>query len=192
MDKVAKILQSGGVALLPTDTVYGLVASPLHPKAIAKVFSLKGRPTSKNLPVLAANAAQISALGVQHTPRSKSLLASRFSPGALTMVLPLANAPDWLAGRHELALRIPDDPALLALLRITGPLLATSANASGQETAKTVPEILAQLSGTPDIVVDDGPRDAEASTLIDCQTTPFTVLRRGALSGADLKELCAL
>lgn len=192
MDEVAKILQSGGVALLPTDTVYGLVASPSHLSAIAKIFSLKGRPASKNLPVLAADAGQITALGVQLTSRSKSLLDSRFTPGALTMVLPLTNAPDWLAGRDEIALRIPNDPALLTLLRITGPLLATSANASGQDTPNSVPAILAQLSGPPDIVVNDGPRSGKASTLIDCQTTPFTVLRRGALSSTDLQELCTL
>ncbi len=192
MDNAAQTLQSGGVALLPTDTVYGLLASPLHPAAIAKIFALKGRAASKNLPVLVANTTQISALGVRLTPRSKTLLASRFLPGALTMVLPLTTPPDWLAGRAELALRIPDDAALLTLLRQTGPLLATSANASGQDTPAEVPEILAQLKGAPDIVVEDGPRQGKPSTLIDCQTTPFTVLRRGALADADIKEILAL
>ncbi len=192
MDNVAETLQTGGVALLATDTVYGLLASPLHPEAIAKIFSLKSRPTAKNLPILAADAAQITALGVRLSSRSQAVLASRFSPGALSMVLPLTKAPKWLAGRTEVAVRIPDNAALLALLRTTGPLLATSANASGQKPPETVPEILAQLNGIPDIVVDDGPRHGKASTLINCQTKPFTVLRRGELSGADLKELCAL
>ncbi|HIP22486.1 MAG TPA: threonylcarbamoyl-AMP synthase [Rhodobacteraceae bacterium] len=192
MDNVAKIILGGGVALLPTDTVYGLMASPQHPAAIAKIFALKNRPTAKNLPILVADSAQISALGVQLDSRIKALLASRFIPGALTMVLPLAKPPSWLSERQEIAVRIPNDAALRALLKGTGPLLATSANASGRETPPDVPSILAQLSGTPDIVIDGGPRQSQPSTLIDCQTSPYSVLRRGALSDADLKEIRAL
>ncbi len=190
MNKVVEILSNGGVALLPTDTVYGLLASPLHPKAVAKIFALKARPVVKNLPVLVADAAQITALGVQLTPRIKKLLAMRH--GALTMVLPISNAPQWLAGRKEVAVRIPQDAYLRALLEATSPLLATSANASGHETPAAVPDILAQLTGAPDIVVNDGPRTGQPSTLIDTQTTPFTVLRRGAISEEDLKEILAL
>ena len=192
MDKVAAILQSGGVALLPTDTVYGLVASPKHPNAIAKIFTLKNRPAAKNLPILVADIAQIEALGAVLTARTRTLLASRFIPGALTLVLPLSGGPEWLAGRTEVALRIPDDAPLRALLAQTGPLLATSANASGQETPAHVSAILPQLTGSPDIVVDDGPRPRQPSTLINCLTTPFSVQRTGALSPADIKEILAL
>jgi L-threonylcarbamoyladenylate synthase len=190
VDKVAEILGNGGVALLPTDTVYGLVASPLHPKAVAKIFALKARPVAKNLPVLVANSAQLTALGVRLRPQTKTLLAMHH--GALTMVLPLSKAPQWLAGRKEVAVRMPKDALLRALLQATGPLLATSANASGQETPAEVPDILAQLSGAPDVVVDDGPRRGQPSTLIDCQTTPFTVLRRGALDDEVIVEILAL
>lgn len=188
MDKAAQILTTGGVALLATDTVYGLMASPLHPDAVARIFALKGRDAAKSLPVLVADAAQIATLGVALTTRTKALLHF----GALTMVLPLTTPPAWLAGRAEVAVRIPDDARLIALLRRTGPLLATSANASGRDTPAEVSGILAQLTGAPDIVVDDGPRTGQPSTLIDTQTTPFSVLRRGALSEATLKEILAL
>ncbi len=188
MDKAANILAAGGVALLPTDTVYGLMASPLHPKAVARIFALKGRAMAKKLPVLVADMAQVEALGVALTPRRKAL----FGFNALTVVLPLTTPPPWLAGRAEVAVRMPNAPALRALLQRTGPLLATSANASGQQTPAEVPAILAQLSGAPDIVVDDGPRAGQPSTLIDSQTTPFTVLRRGALSDETLAEILAL
>ena len=192
MDDVARTLSNGGVALLPTDTVYGLMASPLHPAAVAKIFALKNRPNNKNLPILVADSEQIAALGVKLNRRTKTLLATRFTPGALSMVLPLSEAPSWLAGRKEIALRIPNDVALRQILKTTGPLLATSANASGHETPPDLPSILAQLSGAPDIVVDDGLRPSQPSTLIDCQTSPFTVLRRGALNDDDLKEIMAL
>ena len=192
MNKAAKVLLDGGVALLPTDTVYGLCASPLFPNAVAKIFALKNRPNSKNLPILVADIKQISALGVIINARVNALLSSRFVPGALSMVLPIENGPDWLVGRKEVALRIPDQPALLTLLGQTGPLLATSANASGETPPAEVAKILSQLNGTPDIVVDNGPSQNQASTLIDCQHSPFSVLRRGALNDEDLKEIQAL
>ncbi len=190
MHNAAEILNSGGVALLPTDTVYGLMASPAHPAAVAKIFALKGRDAAKALPILVADAAQITALGVALTPRSQALLDRRI--GALTLILPLKTPPAWLAGRTEIAVRMPDDARLTALLQQTGPLLATSANASGQETPAEVADILAQLTDAPDIVVDDGPRTGQPSTLIDTQTTPFTLLRRGAVSEADLKDILSL
>ena len=188
MHKAVEILSNGGVALLPTDTVYGLMASPLYTQAVAKIFALKGRESAKALPVLVADTAQMATLGATLTPRIKAL--HHF--GALTMVLPLSAAPAWLAGRTEVAVRIPNDARLKALLRRTGPLLATSANASGQETPAEVPDILAQLTAPPDFVLDDGPRAGQPSTLIDTQTTPFTVLRRGALSDEALAEILAL
>lgn len=194
MDDVIKALNQGGVALLPTDTVYGLAALPTRPSAVKRIFELKGRPASKNLAVLAANSEQIASLGVKTDGRVLALLESRFVPGALTMVLPVtaAAAPSWLAGRTEVAVRIPRGEALQKILLQTGPLLATSANTSGMTTAAEVPQILAQLSGAPDILINDGPRTGEASTLIDCQTEPFRVIRRGALAAADIKEILAL
>lgn len=190
MDKIAETLQNGGVALLPTDTVYGLFASPRHPAAVAGIFALKARPASKKLPIMAASAAQIAGMGAVLDARSQAILAMGI--GALTLVLPLANPPEWLANRPEAAFRIPDDAHLKALLTQTGPLFATSANKSGQPTPETVPEILAGLAGNPDIVLDSGPRTGQPSTLIDCQTTPPTVLRRGAIHQEALQEILAL
>ncbi len=191
MDDVAEILLDGGVALLPTDTVYGLLARPDIPAAVARIFALKNRPAEKNLPIFVANASQLAALGVKIDHRVAHLLESRFMPGPLTLVLGLerARTPVWLQGRSEVAVRMPDDDFLLALLKKTGPLLATSANASGKETPAEIAPIKAQLAGVPDVAIDAGPRKGAPSTLIDCQTTPFTVLRRGALSAAALAEV---
>jgi len=194
LDKAATTLRRGGVALLPTDTVYGLLASPESPAALARIFALKARPAEKNLPILVADRAQLSQLGVIIDARITPLLESPYMPGPLTLVLALAptKAPPWLAGRKEVAVRIPDDAFLQALLLKTGPLLATSANASGQPPAATMAEILPQLAGTPDYVLDDGPRTGSASTLINCQTTPFTVIRRGALPAKAIAKLGAI
>ena len=194
LEKAAETLRRGGVALLPTDTVYGLVASPQSPAALARIFALKARPAEKNLPILVADQAQFGQLGVIMDARITSLVQSPYLPGALTLVLALdpAKAPPWLAGRTEVAVRMPDDTFLQALLQKTGPLLATSANTSGETPPPTIAEILPQLAGAPDYVLDDGPRAGTASTLINCQTTPFTVLRHGALPAKALAELGAI
>lgn len=193
-DKAVEALRHGGVVLLPTDTVYGLVCRPDSPAAIAKIFALKARPAEKYLPVLVADHTQLPQLGVKLSAAIRALLKSRYIPGALTLVLPLDpdKAPNWLAGRQEVAVRIPDSAFLQAVMQETGPLLATSANASGQEPPASVAEILHQLAGTPDYFVDDGPRRGAASTLINCRTTPFCILRRGALSDQALSELLSI
>jgi len=102
LEKAAETLRRGGVALLPTDTVYGLVASPQSPAALARIFALKARPAEKNLPILVADQAQFGQLGVIMDARITSLVQSPYLPGALTLVLALdpAKAPPWLAGRH--------------------------------------------------------------------------------------------
>ncbi|MCF6271655.1 MAG: L-threonylcarbamoyladenylate synthase [Rhodobacteraceae bacterium] len=194
LDKVIKILDGGGVALLPTDTVYGLMARPDLPAAVARIFALKNRPANKNLQVLLGDISQLDALGVMPDARINRLVLAGYIPGALSFVLGLdqARTPAWLLGRSELALRLPDDPFLRELILQTGPLMATSANKSGQETQETPEGILRQLYGKPDITRDDGPRSGAASTLINSRTTPFTVERRGALSEAALREVLAI
>ncbi len=191
---IAAILAQGGVALLPTDTVYGLAARPDRPEAIRNIFALKARPQSKSLPLLIADKSQLALLGVEPNARVEALLESQWMPGPLTLVLPInaARAPDWLTGRSEIAIRIPADKNLRALLRLTGPLATTSANASGQITPATPDAILRQITAAPDIIVRDGPRSGAASTLIDTQTTPFRLLRRGALPEAELARILAL
>jgi len=193
IDNIADTLLQGGVALLPTDTVYGLLAAPEHQKAVAKIFALKRRPIEKALPVFVADLAQLVALGAKISKNVKRLLRSKHIPGPLTLVLELepGKAPRWLGNRAEVAVRFPNDPFLLALLRATGPLLATSANASGLDTPAEIAKILTQLHGVPDITLDGGPRTGTASTLINCRTTPFSVIRKGALLPNELAEILA-
>ncbi len=194
ISEVSSILKHGGVALLPTDTVYGLAADPANPIAVQKIFELKSRPTEKNLPILAANAGQIKKLGARIDGRIQKLLDSKWIPGPLTLILEIEpeSAPDWLEHREEIAIRIPDNTFLLSLLALTGPLHATSANKSGMDPAEDVASVLRQLSGAPDVTVDGGPCSGASSTIINCQTNPFSVQRRGALSSGDLSEILSI
>jgi L-threonylcarbamoyladenylate synthase len=191
VSRITECLRAGGVALLPTDTVYGLAAHPEHPEAVTRLFALKGRPRSVNLPVMVASPEDVTRLGAVVNGDASALMDSRYFPGPLTLAFGLSPelAPAWLRGRDEVAVRMPDDARLLAVLRATGPLLVTSANQHQGEVHEKVPDILATLNGEPDVVIDDGPRATVPSTLVNCNCEPPRVERVGAVSAEEIEGI---
>jgi len=118
-DRAAACLLAGGVVLLPTDTVYGLAVHPERDEAITRLFAMKGRPRSVNLPVMISSRDDIVALGGVVTTSAELLLESKYVPGPLTLALELspADAPPWLRGRDECAVRMPADDRLIAIIK---------------------------------------------------------------------------
>lgn len=180
---VGQCLHDGGIVLLPTDTVYGLAVHPERPDAIAKLFALKRRPGGINLPIMVADVEDIPALGVEITPAARRLL-DVFAPGPLTVALGVrpGAAPAWLADRAEVGVRVPTDPVLVQVLRLTGPLLVTSANTHAAATPESAAGVLASLDGAPDLVVDGGVRAVVPSTLVNCNLPEPVIERHGVLS----------
>ncbi|MEM1214497.1 MAG: L-threonylcarbamoyladenylate synthase [Bacteroidota bacterium] len=184
---VSQCLNEGGVVVVPTDTVYGLAASPRFPAAVQKIYDLKQRPARQHLPIMVADPLDLEQLGVDLNETANRLLASDWMPGPMTLVLGFDAEkvrPDWLADRSEIAVRIPDHHALREVLRATGPLLVTSANASGQATSAVVDEILPQLHGQPDHVTDGGRIHTVPSTLVNCRISPAEIIREAEVSAA--------
>jgi L-threonylcarbamoyladenylate synthase len=182
----AEFLRGGGVAVVPTDTVYGLAARPAESHAVEAVYRIKDRPESIHLPVLAASVAQVRALGVAFTPGARAL-ARRWWPGPLTLAFGFdarLHRPAWLDGRAEVAVRIPDHDFLRALLEQTGVLLVTSANPHGAPTAHTAHDVAAALGLSVDLVVDGGPLRDVPSTLVNVRGREPLVEREGAISRA--------
>jgi L-threonylcarbamoyladenylate synthase len=193
VDETAQCLLDGGVALLPTDTVYGLAVIPGRPSSSARVFELKGRPPSRNLPVMVASPDDLGALGVEISEAAKRLLHSGLMPGPVTLALGFGSGPrpSWLDGRIEVAVRIPRHEWLLELLRTTGPLLVTSANVHAQATRESVGGILEQLTERPDLVVDGGTLSVVPSTLVNCHAQPPVVEREGAVPASRIMAVIA-
>jgi L-threonylcarbamoyladenylate synthase len=189
--EAASCLDAGGVILVPTDTVYGLAVLPEHDDAIAKLFEIKGRPRSRNLPVMTTSVEEIVALGAVVNESAQKLIASSRMPGPVTLALEVSaqHAVAWLRGRIEVAVRMPDDERLRSLISIVGPLLVTSANLHSEQTYESVPEILASLRGTPDFVIDDGPRDVVPSTLINCRLAPPVIERVGVVAEKEIEAI---
>jgi len=183
-------LLGGGVVLLPTDTVYGLAVHPMRDDAAVRLFAMKRRPRTRNLPIMVSSVADLNGLAVEINEAARRLMDA-FFPGPLTVALGLreAGAPSWLAGRVEVAVRVPDDDELRAILKTTGPLLVTSANIHEQATPESVRSILATLDGEPDLVVDGGVRPVIPSTLVNCNLPAPVIERTGVLSKEEIERV---
>jgi L-threonylcarbamoyladenylate synthase len=185
------ILKEGGIVAFPTDTVYGLGASMNIPRAVARVYAVKERPQNMPLPLLLADKSQIEEVA-EAVPPVARLLADKFLPGALTMVLLKSKAvPDTVSGGGKtIAIRIPAHPVPLALIQGLGtPIIGTSANLSGRPSALTAEEVETQLDGKVELIIDGGrcPGGKE-STVVDLTGETPVILREGAISKKELED----
>ncbi|WP_373837809.1 L-threonylcarbamoyladenylate synthase [Bacteroides heparinolyticus] len=193
VQKVVDVLHAGGVVLLSTDTVYGLAALPTERKAVDKIYTLKGRPTSMNLPIMVAEVRDLIALGLDIDTNATKLFGSTLVPGAITFILgfkTIGIRPSWLERREEVAVRIPNNSLLLSVLKRTGPLLVTSANKHGSfHSPNKVSEILKELNGKPDLIIEDEEGKEIPSTIINCRHTPPLIERSGLIPIETINEI---
>lgn len=184
--RTAGVLRDGGVAVIPTDTVYGLAASVFQPDALARVYKVKERSPEARVPILIATAADLPVL-TREVPRSAWKLIDRFWPGPLTLVLPARSSlPRTLTrGGDTVAVRVPAARSCLRLLESIGEsLVGTSANISGQPPATTAAEALSALGDRVDLILedDDAIRGRLPSTVVEIAASAAIIHRVGALS----------
>lgn len=183
-DRIVKVLAADGVMVYPTDTFYGLGSNCYSVPALDRIYELKKREASKALLVVAADRA-MAARVTRQAPPVFAELASRFWPGPLTLVLEAGpSLPRRLLGDGDsIAVRVPGLAWLRALIRQAGfPLVATSANLSGEPEVSTAAEARAIFNGRVDIVVDGGPTTGlKPSTVVDLTGPKPRLVRDGAL-----------
>jgi L-threonylcarbamoyladenylate synthase len=186
--RAVQVLQAGGLIAFPTDTVYGVAALAWDEGAVKRLYEAKERPAQKAIPLLISDAGQLSRVAT--LPPQFVALPARFWPGGLTLVLPkTAIVPEAVSAGPSVAVRVPDLPLARDLIRRAGGALAvTSANVSGRPSPVTAQEVEAQLGGRIALILDGGPcREGVPSTVLDCSVQPPALLRRGAISEADLR-----
>ena len=154
LSPAAEVLGDGGVAVVPTESYYGLAADPRRERSVQAIHTLKGRPANLGLPVVCADWQQLEEMVV--VPERFRVKLSRIWPAALTVVLP-AREPIPAAVELTLAVRIPAHSALRSLLYRSGPLTATSANGHGKPPCVTIGEVLGSLTGDTRSRVRRGP-----------------------------------
>jgi len=185
------VLKRGGLVAYPTDTVYGLGASIINEDAVRCIYLVKRRPANMAFPLLLANISQIGEVAV-NVPPLAWFLAARFLPGALTIVLYRSKSVSdaVTGGSDKVGVRIPAHPVPIALIEGTGaPLIGTSANLSGQPSARTAEEVTRQIGPEIDLIIDGGKVEGGVeSTVIDVTPENPLILRQGAISKEQLEN----
>jgi L-threonylcarbamoyladenylate synthase len=190
----AAALGKGELAVLPTDTVYGVAADAFSPYAVGVLLAAKGRGRQMPPPVLVGSRRAAFAL-VEDVSSSASDLIDEFWPGALTLVFRASRSLIWDLGdtKGTVAVRMPLHPVALDLLKETGPLAVSSANLSGWAPATTADDAESQLAGAVSVYLDGGPCPGDlASTIVDVTGPVPRLLRRGVITVDRLRNVVAL
>lgn len=180
--KALATLQSDGLIVFPTDTLYGL-AGRINEISIQKIYAAKQRPEEKAIPVLIGHPDQLVSIVRDIHPQVLNLMRV-FWHGALTLILPKrADLPVSLSPYEGLAVRMPKHSFALDLLQQTGPLAVTSANISSFPNPATAQDVYAQLAGKVSLIIDGGELpQAQASTIVDCLSGQPKLLREGPIA----------
>jgi L-threonylcarbamoyladenylate synthase len=191
LEEATSLILKGEVLVCPTDTGYALTANALDIEAVQKVFAIKKRPF--NNPIHIAVSGIEEAERYAYVDEIARFLASRFLPGALTLVLPRREiVPPLLVGnRDTIGIRIPDNQTMLRLIHMTGlPLTATSANISGRATPYTAQEVIEQLGKSIQkvaLIIDQGSlAQRGTSTIVDLSIKPPRIIRQSRLSEREI------
>ncbi len=172
------ILKEGGIGVIPTDTLYGLVGQALSQVAVDRIYALKQRPPQKPCIILVSSIEDLEQFGVDLDMETHEILKELW-PGPTSIILPIkADHLSYLdRGTHTLAFRLPDNIDLVKLLSLTGPLIAPSANPDSQPPAETIDQAQAYFGPHVDFYVDGGRRNGSPSRLIKLENGQMTVLR---------------
>ncbi len=185
----AKILREGGLVGIPTETVYGLGADGTNPAAVRRIFEVKGRPQDNPL-ILHVTGAQWLPRYCADIPPVAYTLARKFWPGPLTMILKRQpTVPnETTAGLDTVGIRCPNHPVTLAIIREAGlAIAAPSANTSGRPSCTTAQDVMEDVGGRVDMVIDGGPCSVGVeSTVLDLTQEPPRLLRPGGLPAAEI------
>ncbi len=189
IDLAVQFLNQGGIVAFPTDTVYGVGALIQDPQGIEKLFLAKGRDFNKAIAVLIGDQEQLTQLTPNFNITAR-ILAERFWPGGLTLVVEKSETlPQILSPLPTIGIRIPDHEFTRALLMKSGPLATTSANISGGVNPLTAQEVLTQLDGKIDLLVDGGESPGGTpSTVVDCTKEKYTIIRVGAIPAEEIQK----
>ena len=192
-----RIISAGGLIVIPTDTVYGVACDPRNAAAIASIYEVKQRPRFKALQVLLADIDQLNGLGLD-LPVPLNRLAARFLPGAFSPIAVarndcnLATVSATADGMRTQGIRIPNSAVSLRILSATGPLAASSANRSGDQSAQTIDEARNAFGDAIDLYLDGGPTQGHvASTVVAANPLSrdgIDILREGVIPQSVIRK----
>lgn len=179
-------IKKGGVVVFPTDTVYGIGCNPYNKDAINKIYNIKGRDKTKQLPILGYSKNEIKEIAIFDEKSEK--IADKFWPGPLTLILKVKDKKiqESLGLQEKIAVRVPNHPCILSLLKECKLLVGTSANFSGQSSFNDSKGIIDVFSGY-DVLLDGGKIiDSSESTIIEFEGNELKIVREGKIKSESL------
>ena len=190
VEQASEQIKQGEVVAVPTETVYGLAADCFNAHAVKKTFKIKGRPADNPLIVHISELNQLDTLAENISDDARTLIRN-FWPGPLTLIFPKHHAvPDIVTGGlSTVAVRMPDHPLTLSLIRKTGPLTAPSANKSGRPSPTKAKHVEDEFKGTVPVLDGGDCSIGLESTVLDLTQKPYTILRPGYVTPAAIEDL---
>ena len=187
MNKVVDIIDNGGLVIMPTDTIYGIVGDATNEKTIKRVFELKKRDGSKAMLMLVSDIDMLKEY-VDDISEEETKLIEEFWPGPLTIIFKKKNVSDLLTGGLDtVGIRCPNDERLLSIIKeLNRPILSTSVNVSGGLQATSIDVIDESIINNVDYVIDDGECNKVASTIVIVKNKNVKVLREGEIKEIDI------
>lgn len=191
LEPAGEAIRRGRVVAFPTDTFYGLGADPFNLSAVERVYQIKGRPRTKPLLLLVGDLEQAKMVATE-LPETFHDLAQKFWPGPLTIVVRASHRLPLkvTGGTGNIGLRLPNSKLSLALIRCAGvPVTATSANLSTLPSCTTASQVLGQIGGRVDVLIDGGKVTSDhPSTVVDMTGPSLRILREGVIGRSKLRK----
>ena len=182
MDKIVNIIRNGGLVIMPTDTIYGILGDATNEEAIKKVFELKNRENNKPLLIL-VNGIEMLKRYVVDINELENKLIKQYWPGPLTIIFKKKNINDLLTcGKDTIGIRYPNDDRILELItKLDRPLFSTSVNISGEANVISLDYVQQSILDGVDYVVDEGECNNSSSTIIIVVNNQVEILREGSI-----------
>lgn len=188
MNEICDVIQKGGIVAFPTETVYGVGIHFDDEEALERLMEAKNRDYSKAITLMVADKADISQYAYI-SPQAQKMI-DQFMPGMITLIFKKKESVRDIMtnGKSTIGIRIPDSEFVLSLLKKVGPMLVTSANLSQHSNTTSTQEVLNQLDGRIDLVVDGKTSDNIASTVVDVSQDEIKILRAGKITKEQIEE----
>lgn len=188
MNEICDVIQKGGIVAFPTETVYGVGIHFDDEEALDRLMEAKNRDYSKAITLMVADKKDISQYAYI-SPQAQKMI-DQFMPGMITLIFKKKESvrDSMTNGKLTIGIRIPDSEFVLSLLKKVGPMLVTSANLSQHSNTTSTQEVLNQLDGRIDLVVDGKTSDNIASTVVDVSQDEIKILRAGKITKEQIEE----
>lgn len=181
-NKIAELIKEGGIGVIPTDTIYGLVGQALNTHTVDKIYQLRKRDKNKPFIILINSTKDLNTFNIKIDKKTTEFLNKHW-PGKISVILPCSDKKfKYLhRGTETLAFRMPNYPKLRSLIKITGPLVAPSANIQGMIPANNIFKAQKYFTNNIDFYLDKGEINSTPSTIVKYENNQFITLRTGTV-----------